>query len=67
MTNDWNHHINDLCEMCKFTAPILFADHTNLFCNGSALEAMENINIELAKISKLLKKNELSLNIKKDK
>ena len=46
-------YINDMCDVCKYTAPILFADDTNLFCNGSDLEALEtNINQELAKISK---------------
>ena len=58
--------INDLCDVCKYTAPILFADDKNLFCNGSDLEALEtNINQELAKISKWLKTNKLSLNVKK--
>ena len=55
-----------MCDVCKFIARILFADDTNLFCNGSDLEALEtNINQELAKISKWLKTNKLSLNVKK--
>ena len=59
-------YINDLCDACKYTAPILFADDTNLFCNGSDLEALEtNINQELAKISKWLKTNKLSFNVQK--
>ena len=59
-------YINDRCDVCKYTAPMLFADDTNLFCNGSDLEALEtNINQELAKISKWLKTNKLSLNVKK--
>ena len=66
----WAHlfflYINDLCDVCKFTAPILFADDINLFCNCSDLEELEsNINQELATISKWLKTNKLSLNVKK--
>ena len=59
-------YINDLCKVCNFAAPILFADDTNLFCNGCDLQVMEqNINWELSKISKRLKTNKLSLNVKK--
>ena len=59
-------YINDLCDVCKYTTPILFADDTNLFCNGSDLEALEtNINQELTKISKWLKTKKISLNVKK--
>ena len=32
---------NDLCKVCNFTAPIIFADDTNLFCNGCDLQVME--------------------------
>ena len=59
-------YINDLCSMCKYTTPILFADDTNLFCSGSDIKTMEsNINNELTEISLWLKVNKLSLNIKK--
>ena len=37
-------YINDLCKVCNFTAPILFADDTNLFCNGCDLQVMEKIS-----------------------
>ena len=37
-------YINDLCKVCNFTAPILFADDTNLFCNGCYLQVMEKIS-----------------------
>ena len=59
-------YINDLCSMCKYTTPILFADDANLFCSGPDIKTMEsNINNELTEISLWLKVNKLSLNIKK--
>ena len=59
-------YINDLCSLCKHTTPLLFADDTNLFCNGTDLQQMEKcINDELAQISQWLKVNTLSLNVKK--
>ena len=59
-------YINDLCSLCKHTAPILFADDTNLFCNGTDLQEMEKcINDKPAQISQWLKVNKLSLNVKK--
>ena len=27
-------YINDLCSVCEYSTPILFADDTNLFCSG---------------------------------
>ena len=30
-----------LCSLCKHITPILFADDTNLFCNGADLQEME--------------------------
>ena len=27
-------YINDLCSVCEYATPILFADDTNLFCSG---------------------------------
>ena len=59
-------YINDLSRVCKYTTPILFADDTNIFLNGVDLNQMETaINEELLNISKWLKANKLSLNVKK--
>ena len=59
-------YINDLCGVCEYTTPILFADDTNLFCCGNDLGVMEKkVNSELTQISTWLKVNKLSLNIKK--
>ena len=59
-------YINDLSRVCKYTTPLLFADDTNIFLNGVDLKQMETaINEELLNISKLLKANKLSLNVKK--
>ena len=59
-------NINDLCNICKLTTPILFADDTNLFSSGTDLDIMECIiNEELTHISELLKVNKLYLDIKK--
>ena len=59
-------YINDLSDVCKCSLPILFADDTNLFYHGTDLHVTENsCNKELADISKWLKVNKLSLNIKK--
>ena len=59
-------YINDLCSLGKHTTPILFADDTNLFCNGTGHQEMEKwINDELAQISQRLKVIKLSLNVKK--
>ena len=59
-------YIHDLSDVCKCSLPILFADDTNLFHHGSDLSVIENaFNKELADISKWLKVNKLSLNIKK--
>ena len=59
-------YINDLSDVCKCSLPILFADDTNLFHHGSDLSVIENaFNKELADISKWLKVNKLSLNVKK--
>ena len=47
--------------------PILFADDTNLFKNGKDIGQLQSdIHEELCKISKWLKVNKLSFNIKKD-
>lgn len=59
-------YINDLYNVCQVSTPILFADDTNLFFEGGALDSLEKcINEELCKISSWLKANKLSLNVKK--
>ena len=59
-------YINDLCSVCEYAIPILFADDTNLFCSGKDLETIQmEINAELTKLSTWLKVNKLCLNIKK--
>ena len=59
-------YINDLYHVCENSIPILFADDSNLFFNGTNPSVMEqNINIELENISTWLKVNKLSLNIGK--
>ena len=58
-------YINDLSRVCKYTTLILFADDTNIFLNGVDLKQMETaINEEMLNISKWLKANKLSLNVK---
>ena len=59
-------HIDDLCSMCWYTTPILFADDTNLFWSGSDIKTIEsNIDTELTQIALWLNMNKLSLNIKR--
>ena len=59
-------YINDLVNVCQHTMPLFFADNTNIFLSGSDLKNMETIiNKELSDISKWLKVNKLSLNVKK--
>ena len=59
-------YINDLPSVSKLFMPILFADDTNLFCNGPNLnELIEKINGELKLIYKWVNVNKLSLNIEK--
>ena len=59
-------YINDLPNVCKSADPILFADDTNLFMNGSNLiDLQTEINSELLEISTWLKINKLSLNVSK--
>ena len=51
-------YINDLCSICKYTTPILFAYDTNLFSSGKDLKVIENhVNDELSSISEWLKVN----------
>ena len=59
-------YINDLCTVCKNTIPVLFADDTNLFSSGfDAIGLQDGVNHDLAVITKWLKVNKLSLNIKR--
>ena len=49
-------YINELCSICKYTTPILFADDTNMFSSGKDLKVIENhVNDELSNISEWLK------------
>ena len=55
-------YINDLCNICKHTTPILFVDDTNLFSSGTNLYIMESIIYnELSHISEWLKVTELCI------
>ena len=46
--------------------PLVFADDTNLFANGSELESLQTFaNKDLSTIAEWLKANKLSLNLKK--
>jgi len=59
-------YINDLESVCVNTFPILFADDTNIFMSGKDTRELEiKMNDELIAISKWLKVNKLSLNVKK--
>ena len=59
-------YINDLPSVSNLFMPILFADDTNLFCNGPNLDKLtEKINEELMLIYKWVNVNKLSLNIEK--
>ena len=59
-------YINDPATVCTSSFPILFADDTNLFSHGKDIFSLQvALNQELASISKWLKVNELSLNIKR--
>ena len=59
-------YINDLASVSKLFMPILFADDTNLFCNGKNLsDIVSEINMEIDKIYSWVKANKLSLNIEK--
>ena len=59
-------NINDICTVCKNTTPVLFADDTNLFSSGiDATGLQDGVNYDLVVITKWLKVNKLSFNIKK--
>ena len=59
-------YINDLPLVSKLFMHILFADDTNLFCNGPNLnDLIEETNEELKFVYTWVKVNKLSLNIEK--
>ena len=59
-------YINDLANVCESSLSVLFADDTNVFNHGHDLSLIQHcLNKELAGISKWLKVNKLSLNIKR--
>ena len=56
--------ISDIINISKLTKFIMFADDTHFFLTNLT-KLYENVNIELTKIFKWFKINQLSLNIKK--
>ena len=58
-------YINDIVTSSKLFKFIMFADDTNLILSNVSLDLLvSNVNIKLAKVSRWLKLNKLSLNIK---
>ena len=59
-------YINDIVNVSNILNMVLFADDTNLFLTGNKIEEITLIlNVELCKLSRWFKLNELSLNISK--
>ena len=59
-------YINDLSLVCDRLISILFADDTNMLMSSKDVHSLQTvINQELTLVSKWLKVNKLSLNIKK--
>ena len=59
-------YINDLCSVSKVLELILFADDTNIFYSHTdASYLMEDVNLELEKITCWFYTNKLSINVKK--
>ena len=59
-------YINDTSNISSIIDIILFADDTNIFLSDKCLTTLESrVNTEIQKISRWLKINKLSLNIKK--
>ena len=59
-------YINDLLLVSKLLMALLFADDTNLFCNGPNLnDLIEEINAELKLVYTRVNVNKISLNIEK--
>ena len=60
-------YIDDLSLVCDRLLSILFADDTNMFMSSKDVHSLQTvINQELTLVSKWLKGNKLSLNIKKN-
>jgi hypothetical protein len=61
-------YINDVCDILHFSTPYIYADDTALFCTGDQInEVIGLLNEDLDKISKWMKINKLTLNVKKTK
>ena len=57
-------YINDLASICNQIFPVMYADDSNLFAEGSDMTELQIImNRELVKVSRWLKLNKLSLSI----
>ena len=59
--------MNDIVRSSSYFKFILYADDTSLFSLPAVLDTSVNVNIELAKVSKWLSENRLSLNVDKTK
>ena len=57
--------LGPLLLLSKFFMPIFFADYTNLFCTGTDVKDIRQINEEMAKIYAWVNANKLSLDIDK--
>jgi hypothetical protein len=59
-------YINDIVHVSDVLIPIIYADDTNVFINGSSMQQIAQLmNSELKKIHTWLNTNKLSLNISK--
>jgi hypothetical protein len=59
-------YINDIVHVSDVLIPIIYADDTNVFINGSSMQQIAQLmNYELQKIHTWLNTNKLSLNISK--
>ena len=59
-------YVNDICNVSKELLPILFADDTNVFINGTDVNYMlKTMNQELEKLVVWLNANKLTLNVNK--
>ena len=60
--------VNDLHKVTKYLDPIMFADHTNLFCSHKNIKALfQIVNNKLKLVTEWFLANKLSLNAKKNK
>jgi hypothetical protein len=59
-------YVNDIVNVSKAFFPLLFADDTNIFVNGTCTDSLiSTMNIELNHLYTWLKANRLSLNVNK--